>query len=195
VRRRQPVLVVTLFQLAAVVGCSTAGGAARSGGDIHQPAGVVPTIAVMPFAGGADGADTALALSIGETVASRLAANRGLRMVEASQFEPLLQERRMQATGLFDEESRLVEGCLLGADVLVAGSLARIGQSLQVSVRVVEVQTGHLLRGFVARGSETDVFALADGLADDLSAPLLALRVADSGPRTEARCRARAEAR
>ncbi len=101
------------------------------------------TFAVLPF--GVTGSDTLLApLSYGlaSFLVSDLSASPQLQMVERQQTDAILRELKLGGTGLVDTTQAPRVGRLVGARRLLLGDVARIGNNVRLSARVVDVTQG-----------------------------------------------------
>lgn len=100
-------------------------------------------VGVPEFAGTGGKLDTGAA---GHYVAERLeehltnAPGHRYAVVERRRLNTVLQEARVQASGLTDERSsREIVGKIQGLDALVVGSLARVGRTLHISGKIVRL--------------------------------------------------------
>jgi len=66
-------------------------------------------------------------------------------VVERKQLEKILREQRLSLSGLIDPESTIKIGKLLGADMLLVGSVAQLGDYYNIFVRLLETETGQCL--------------------------------------------------
>lgn len=66
-------------------------------------------------------------------------------VVERSAMEEILSEQGFQASGCTTDECAVQMGLLLGVERIVAGSLAKIGETHTISIRMIEVATGKIL--------------------------------------------------
>ena len=96
---------------------------------------------------------------INETEAQGLTTRLRAELFNTGKFEVLerelmadiLQEQGFQQTGMCDDESCLVEvGQLVGVKYMVGGSVIKIGELYSVSARIVDVETGQILRSATA---------------------------------------------
>jgi len=72
---------------------------------------------------------------------------RGLILVERAQLDKLLAEMKLQRTGIVSEKSAIQLGRMSGAEFLVTGTLADIGNdTVEVNARLIKVETGEVLR-------------------------------------------------
>ena len=67
-------------------------------------------------------------------------------VIERAQIEPVLKEQEFQQSGCVSSECAVEAGKLLGVDQIVTGSIGKIGSYYTVSARMIDVQTGEVLK-------------------------------------------------
>ena len=67
-------------------------------------------------------------------------------VVERSQMEEVLKEQGLQQSGCTTSECAVEVGFLLGVDKMITGSIGRIGSLFTLSARIIDVETGEILR-------------------------------------------------
>jgi TolB-like protein len=67
-------------------------------------------------------------------------------VVERQRLELALEELKLGSTALADERTRLRIGRTLGARRMVFGTCIRLGEALRLDLRLVEVETGGVLK-------------------------------------------------
>ena len=70
----------------------------------------------------------------------------GYRVVERGMMEAIMQEYALYETGCTSDECLIQVGEMLGATHIVGGSVSRFGSMFTVSTRLVNVETGRLVR-------------------------------------------------
>ena len=86
-----------------------------------------------------------------ETVQNRLSKSREVNLVERTQLNSVMDELRLQNSGIIDEKTAQELGKQTGAKyVLVGSSESAPGGRLQVNARLVDVETGQLATGVVS---------------------------------------------
>jgi TolB-like protein len=87
---------------------------------------------------------------MGEIMSARVVEvlqNKGnYTVVERTRLVRVLEELRIGSSALADEESRLKVGRLLGARFMVFGGYQIVGASIRVDMRLVEVESGRVLK-------------------------------------------------
>ncbi|MBP1656226.1 MAG: repeat-containing protein [Bacteroidetes bacterium] len=113
----------------------------------NQPAlkeGEPVKMAILSFEGKGVPAEVAdITLS---SVSNALANFDYITLVERKQIETILKEQQFQLSGLTEEEGVSV-GKILKADVVLLGSVGKLGSSLVFSARLISVETGKVMKG------------------------------------------------
>ncbi|MBI3946210.1 MAG: tetratricopeptide repeat protein [Armatimonadetes bacterium] len=149
---------------------------AATAGPAASEAREVMTVAVMPFeAHSPREEDKFLEGGIAETVTGALARVQSLQVIERAQLKRVTDELRLGQSGLVDERTAAQIGKLVAARHMALGSFTRLGSSMRINCRFVEVETSITdpRRGAVATRAltkEDDIFLLLD----DLTAKVLA---------------------
>jgi TolB-like protein len=91
------------------------------------------------------------------------------RVVERSQINKALSEQRFQQSGVIDERSATEIGKLLGADLIIIGSVVKIGSSYTINSRMIDIKTGEATLGKNVTGNDLNLLAnLSRDLIDKL---------------------------
>ena len=153
--------IVVLFLAVVLSGCA--------GSPVSHS---VPAVAVWdpedvsPGAAGEQGIGEVLALRIVETVRAR-----GLSVVERQKLLLAVEELRLGSSALADESTRLRLGKITGARQMVFGGYLTVGNRVRIDLRLVDVETGKVLRTASRTGPAGGIEALLDlcgKAADDL---------------------------
>jgi len=121
---------------------------------------------VSPGAAGDQGIGEVLSLRIVETV-----RGRGLPVVERQKLLLAVEELRLGSSALSDESTRLRLGRITGARQMVFGGYLTVGNRVRMDLRLVDVETGKVLRTASRTGPAGGIQALLDlcgKAADDL---------------------------
>lgn len=102
-----------------------------------------PLVAVMPFAYKANNPEYAgLEKGMGEALTAELVKSRKFRMVERGRIETLLQEMKLQQSGVVDSAAAAQVGTQLGAQAYVLGSVTNVSvEDVWRSVKFAEKTT------------------------------------------------------
>ncbi|MDH7514974.1 MAG: caspase family protein [Bacteroidota bacterium] len=109
------------------------------------------------------------AQSIFTTAFSRLPM---LDLVERERLDDLSRELRLQQSEMADPSTRSRLGKLLGVQVLLFGSYFQLGDVLRVDARMVEVETGRVLRAEEVTDRADRVFSVIRELTQKFAAAL-----------------------
>jgi TolB-like protein len=86
------------------------------------------------------------AAGIGETVASLLANTLSqstiFRLVEREGMSKIMKEQALASSGLVSEENAVKTGNLLGAELLLDGSVGEVGEEVVINLRLTDVEKG-----------------------------------------------------
>lgn len=91
------------------------------------------------------GPSTQLEAFLAEELTTRLVMAKPHTVVERSLLEKALQELRLNQSDLVDPKQAKALGKLTGADAVLVGSTADLGDQVRVAVRLVETETGTVL--------------------------------------------------
>ncbi len=124
-----------------------------------------PTLAVLEFEGAGISESEVIALS------NRLRTNMTqlgvYQVIERGQMQQILQEQDFQLTGCTTDECAVEIGQLLGAQLMLAGSIGKVGNTWTVEMRVIDVETGAVMRSasYDTRGEIDQVLTEGMGAA------------------------------
>jgi len=151
-------------------------GGATAGAEPPKPARVA---AVAPLhVAASDPGLRRLGESLGEVLAVALADRKGMTVVDRGKLADVLAEQKLGLSALVDPGTAAGVGRLLGADVVVAGTIAEAGGKLRYAVHVVAVDGRRVLGAAEVDGTRDDPGRVALVLA----ARVAALAGADLSP-------------
>jgi len=128
---------------------------------------VKQTIAVLDFE--SIGSEEHLGKAVSEIIRTELIDTNKYRVVERAQINKTLSEQKFQKSGLIDDKSAVELGKLLGADLIVIGSVVKIGTSYTINSRMIDTKTGEAKMGKNATGNDLNLLtALSRSLLDSL---------------------------
>lgn len=100
---------------------------------------------------------------------TELEGGERFRVVERAQIKQALQEQTLQLSGGTDTQNAVKIGKLLGADLIIVGSVVKIGNSYTVNSRMIDVKTGEAQLGRNATGTDLNLLnSLSRELLDGL---------------------------
>ena len=136
------------------------------------PLPAAPVVAVMSLTNITRSAeDDWLGTGIAETVTADLKRVEGLTVVGRERVWEAL--RKLGAVGAPDDEAQATRAAReLGARWVVTGGYQRLGETVRVTARVTEVETGAVVHTAKVDGRIGEIFDLQDRIVSDLSAGL-----------------------
>ncbi len=127
-------------------------------------------LAVLPFSNiTREPGDDWIGSGIAETVTADLKTVRGLTVLGRERVFDALRDLGSTDTGRVDERVSIDVGRQLRARWLVSGGYQRLGEAIRITARVVDVQSGSVLRTVKIDGQIGDIFALQDKIVYELS--------------------------
>jgi len=99
-----------------------------------------PRLAVMDFR--ADGLSENNALRISELIRTEIINTGVYTVIERNQMDMVLKEQGIQQTGALSDEYALKVGELLSAQKILIGTAMRLGKSIIISGRIVDIEKG-----------------------------------------------------
>jgi len=71
--------------------------------------------------------------------------SKGFSIIERRQLAKVLREQKLSTSGLIDAKAMQKVGNLLGVDAIVTGSIADLGNIIEINARVISVETGDII--------------------------------------------------
>ena len=140
---------------------------------VEPPPPPPPTAAVLYFDyPGTDASLAVLRKGLAQMLISDFAAVPGVHIVERDRLQEVLQEQKLSKSMKFDPSTAARVGKLLGAKYLVLGGYFSLGETLRVDARVVEVETGRVLKSVGASGKLADFLEIEQKLSRELGGQL-----------------------
>lgn len=114
--------------------------------------------------------DNWLGESFSESLLMGLGRVRSVKLVERAELAQVIKEQAFMQSLLADPDNAPRIGKLVGADFMITGSYQKIGERIQVNLRLVQVETGEIEAGTLtqAQGDMGHLFELQQDLADQL---------------------------
>lgn len=129
----------------------------------------VPTVAVLPFeARGRDLENDNVGKSVSELVGVALMEG-GINTVERAELNKALEELNLSAVGLADSASQVKLGRLIGAKILITGSVFKSGDKNYVVAKIIGTETS------LATGTSVNGSAKPADLLPELNKKIIAL--------------------
>jgi TolB-like protein len=125
------------------------------------------SVAVLDFE--SVGSEEHLGKAVAEIVRTELIDAKQFRVLERAQINKALSEQRFQQSGVIDEKSATEIGKILGADLIIIGSVVKIGSSYTINSRLIDIKTGEATLGKNVTGSDLNLLTnLSRTLIDKL---------------------------
>ena len=109
-------------------------------------------VAVIDFESIGD--DPNIGRGVTEIVRTELIKTGKYEVVERALLNKIIEEQRFQLSDLVDPSKAVELGKLLGADLILTGSVVKIGTSYTINARFIDVKTGMAKRAEAIRGNE-----------------------------------------
>jgi len=137
---------------------------------VAQTSPDLPTLAVLDLQdGGSMGPDVQDLANLGVGLAMMLTTemmrNPRATMVERDQIRALIDEQGLTLSGMIDPATAIEVGKLSGVEYMVFGTYTDVMSRLRVDVRIVDVETGVLLRAQEVTKPRAEVFETVAELA------------------------------
>jgi TolB-like protein len=124
-------------------------------------------VAVFPFQTDEKLAKKRVGFAVSELLSQKFFKSSKFKLIERSQLSDIMKEQKLGLSGAVDSETAAKVGKLLGARLLVLGSVSRLGKSYQVNVRLVNVETAEIVA--------PEIFEVSVKVFDEEAAPYLTL--------------------
>lgn len=136
---------------------------------LATPALAARTLAVLPLGKGAadtsyDGLGTALA----GMLVSDLSTVEGLQLVERERLGDVLSELNLGKSGFLDPKTAQKLGKGLGSELVLTGSFSVVQERFLMDTRLVEVETGKILKATTGAGPAADFVAVEKDVVEKL---------------------------
>lgn len=127
-------------------------------------------VAVMTFSNiTGEPSDEWIGSGIAETVTSDLKKVRGLSVIGRERTFEVLKDIQTGALNDFDESVAIDIGRRLAAAWILGGGFQRIGEMIRITARVIDVNTGEVIRTVKIDGKISEIFNLQDKIVYELS--------------------------
>ena len=114
--------------------------------------GFCARVAVIDFESIGD--DPNIGRGVTEIVRTELIKTGKYEVVERALLNKVLEEQKFQISDLVDPTKAVELGKLLGADLILTGSVVKIGTSYTINARFIDVRTGTAKKAEAIRGNE-----------------------------------------
>lgn len=111
---------------------------------LHSFSSAQTTLAILDFEGRNISQGEALTLT--DRFRNEIIKTNKYTIVERTEMEEILKEQGFQQTGCTSNECVVEVGALLGVQQMISGSIGKVGDIFTVSVRIIDIQTGEILK-------------------------------------------------
>jgi len=108
-----------------------------------------------------------MGISFSESLSTHLGNIKSLRVVERPQLDLIINEMKLQMSGLTDENTFLEINKLLGAKYIIVGSVSKNDGYIKVNMRLLDVETGSVVTTNNMEGRTDKIFDIQRKLAED----------------------------
>jgi TolB-like protein len=130
-------------------------------------------VAVVDFQLHGEGYETKdIGKFVAEWLITALVRDGRFEVIERRLLEKVLTEQQLGLSGIIDEDSASKLGRMLGAKVVISGSILSLKDQIEVNARIIDVQTGSVIaaesvKSQTAGGLEDLVFQMAQAIIRD----------------------------
>lgn len=133
-----------------------------------------PGVAVIPFDNGGSFGQSkenleALQIGLAQTLATELAVNPGLRVVDRQTIQRLIAEQDLGASGRVDAATAAKIGKIVGAKYMISGSFIDMNGNFQLSVHMINVETTEIFNPQKINDKRDNLFTIISQMATKLS--------------------------
>ena len=86
-----------------------------------------------------------LGVGLTELLTTKLSQSKLFRLVERKNLKKLLKEQALSLSGILEPQSAIEVGKLSGADILLVGSITKLGTNYLINLRLIETKTGTIM--------------------------------------------------
>jgi TolB-like protein len=147
----RPTAFLLVFYLLLQPCAALAGGDMRSGGASSRERTKVAAVDFANMSGRVE--FDRLGQIIPEVISTNWAESGRLELVERGRLQDALQEMQLGLSGVVEAQSAAELGRAVGADAILVGSFILFGETIRITARLIDVQTGKVITGRSVDGS------------------------------------------
>jgi curli biogenesis system outer membrane secretion channel CsgG len=126
-----------------------------------------PSVAVLDFE--SIGTEAYLGKAVSEIMRTALVSNQNYTVVERAKINEALSEQTFQKSGLVDDNSAVEIGKVVGANLVIVGSVVKIGNAFTINSRMIDVKTGAAKLGKNVTGTDLNLLtSMSNELVENL---------------------------
>lgn len=127
-------------------------------------------IAVLDFTVQGKGLEQDLGKIVSDWFITSLVKNERFEVVERDTLKRILDEQALAMSGIVDEQTATKAGKMLGVNVLITGSVVRLGERIEITARGIDIETAAVL---AAESEKTENLNSLIDSVNELSARLV----------------------
>jgi TolB-like protein len=155
--------LVGMVMAGLMVGAAAGAAEEKAGPPPGQPAAVYPA-AILPFQERGAGVKD-YGAKVADILFASLAPNPSLSLVDRSEIEKTLKEHELNLSGIVAPEQAIQVGKLVGAKIIVTGSVIEADKHVQVVAKIIGTETSRILGASVQGKAGDDIGPLVEKLA------------------------------
>jgi TolB-like protein len=136
-----------------------------------QPADTGVTVAIFDFTCSTPG-NPDLGKQISEVLTATLSGEPGVQLVDRASMDKVLQEQQLNLTGLVDSAKAVSIGKLIGAKIIITGTVVPMDKSIFITAKLVGTETTALSSAIVMAPKNADLSDLIVKLAQQTAEKL-----------------------
>lgn len=107
---------------------------------------------------------------VSEILTTSFVNSESFKIIEREQLQKVTKEFELSQTGIIDTSSAKQIGSMLGADAIVTGSVIKMGRTLRLDARIIDVASGIILTAEKneGEGDLKTIGLMADGIVGNL---------------------------
>ena len=115
------------------------------------------TIAVLNFVNNSPNKNwNYMESGVAEILSTNLSNYSEFNVVERENLEKVLKEQSLIMSGVVDLQTAAQIGKILGANIIILGSITQLGKTIVVSAKLVDVETAQVLSGQMVNGEKEE---------------------------------------
>lgn len=114
--------------------------------DLKTPQTQVKSIAILDFENntGLNTQDN-LKKALSDTLTTNLSKYQGLTIVERTRLKDAIEELKLGQTGFISQDTAIKIGKTAGSQYIILGSVSKIGQTFELSTRLVDIESSKII--------------------------------------------------
>src|SRR3989339_618862 len=105
-----------------------------------------------------------IGVGFAETVASKLAYIKSLKIAEKSQLNKIIKEQKLQMSGAIDQNTIVEIGKFLDVEYIITGDYQKSGGELKVTAKIFDIETSKEINPVEVKVKFTDLFDIQNAL-------------------------------